>query len=124
MLLEDRTFLLGLAAQLSMSILASMRVHRQLQASHDDDRILTTRALFLTARWIVVFLTVATGLVPALGSRWGSLVVIAIYAGASIYFELFPEHAMRLVRGNTRPIAYGKDLDSRAAGDRRDVNRR
>jgi fatty acid desaturase len=107
-----------------MSILASLRVHRQLQAMHDDDRILTTRALFLAARWIVVFLAVGTGFVPALGQRWGSLMVIAIYAGASICFELFPEHAMRLVRGNARPIAFGKDLDSRAADGRHDVNRR
>jgi hypothetical protein len=54
----------------------------------------------------------------------GGLVVIAIYAGASVYFELFPEHAMRLVRGaNAGRIRYGKDLASRAR-DRGDITPR
>jgi cytochrome c biogenesis protein CcdA len=114
MLLDDREFLLAIAAQVSMSVYASMRVHRLLQATHDDDRILTARGIVLAARWFVVFGTIGTGLVPALGPRLGSLVVIAIYAGASVYFELFPEHAMRLVRGNARPVVLGKDLESRA----------
>ena len=123
LLFDDREFVLGLAVQVSMSVFASMRVHRHLLATHDDDRILTTRALFLTARWIVVFLAIATGLAPALGPRYASVALIAIYAGASIYFELFPEHAMRLVRGNANPIAYGQDLESRAR-DRGDIRQR
>ena len=123
-LLDDREFLLGLGMQVTMSVLASMRVHRALRVTDDDDRMLTARGLFLVARWMVVFLAVAIGLVPALGPRVGGLVLIAIYAGASVYFELFPEHAMRLVRGaNAGPIRYGRDLESRAR-ERGDVTRR
>lgn len=124
-ILEDSGLRLGLAVQVAMSVFASMRVHRQLVATHDDDRILAGRALFLAARWIVVFAAVATGLVPALGPRVGSLVLIAFYAAASIWFELHPEQAIRFVRGlKSGPIAYQKDLDSRAAGDRGDTTRR
>jgi len=124
-ILDDSGFRVGLAVQVAMSVFASMRVHRQLVATHDDDRILAARALFLAARWIVVFAAVATGLVPALGPRAGSVVLIAFYAAASIYFELFPEHAIRFVRGfKAGPIAYQKDLDSRAARDRGDATRR
>ena len=107
-----------------MSVLASMRMHRMLQATGDDDRILTARGLFLVARWMVVFLAVGIGLVPALGSRIGGFVVIALYAGASVWFELFPGHAMRLVRGaSASPIRYGRDLESRAR-DRGDITPR
>ena len=114
-LLDDRGFLLGLALQVLMSVLAAMRVHRELQATYDDDRILSVRGLFLAARWMVVFIAVGTGLVPALGPRIGSFVLIAIYAGASVYFELFPEHATRFVRGGKAgPIKYHRDLESRA----------
>jgi hypothetical protein len=120
MLFGDRDFLLALAVQVAMSIYASIRVHRELMATHDDDRILTARGIFLAARWFVVFAAIGTGLVTALGPRFGSLLVIALYAGASVWFELFPGHAMRVVRGHSRPIAYGQDLESRAR-DRGDI---
>lgn len=115
-LLESSSIQLGLAVQVLMSVLASLRVHRQLEATHDDDRMLSGRFLFLNARWVAIFLAVATGLVSLVGPRLGSFVLIAIYAGASIYFEMFPQHAMRFVRaGNPKPIAYEGDLASRAA---------
>jgi len=124
MLLDDRGFLLGLAVQVLMSVLACMRIHRELERTSDDDRFLTARGLFLVARWVAVFVAVGTGLVPALGPRVGSFVLIAIYAGASVYFELVPEHAMRLVRGaRAGPIRYQSDLESRAR-ERGDVTRR
>ena len=38
--------------------------------------------------------------------------LVAIYGGASIYFELFPERAERFVRGRkAKPITYHADLD-------------
>lgn len=114
LLFGDRDFLLALAVQVAMSIYASFRVHRELLATHDDDRILTARGIFLAARWVVVFVAIGTGLVTGLGPRVGSLLVIAIYAGASVWFELFPDHAMRVVRGRSGPIAYGQDIESRA----------
>jgi hypothetical protein len=123
-LLDDRGFVLGLAVQVLMSVLASMRVHRELRQTSEDDRILSARGLFLVARWVVVFMAVGIGLVPALGPRVGSFVLIAIYAGATVYFDLFPEHAMLVVRGaGARPIRYEKDLESRAR-ERGDVMRR
>jgi len=125
MVFDDRAFVAGLAVQVLVSVLASMRVHRQLKETHDDDRILSARGLFLAARWLVVFVVAATGIMSALGPRFGSLALIAVYAGASVYFEVFPEHAMRVVRrGNPRPMAYERDLDDRAAERRGDVNRR
>ena len=123
-LLDDRGFMLGLAVQVLMSVLAAMRVHRKLHTTHDDDRILSVRGLFLAARCMVVFIAVATGLVPALGPRIGSFVLIAIYAGATVYFELFPEHATRFVRGaKAGPIQYQRDLESRAR-ERADIKPR
>ena len=55
-------------------------------------------------------------LVPALGTRAGSFVLIAIYAGASVYFELLPEHAMRFVRGaSAGPIRYAPHVTGSGA---------
>jgi hypothetical protein len=123
-LLEERGFRAGLAVQVLMSVLAAMRVHRELRQTGDDDRILSARGLFLVARWMVVFLAVAGASAAALGPRAAGLLVVAIYAAASVYFELFPAHAMHLVRGaGAGRMRYGKDLESRAR-DRGDVTRR
>jgi hypothetical protein len=120
LLLDDTDFLAALAVQVAMSAYAAWRVHRELGATHDDDRILTARGLFLAARWCVVFVAIGTGVTAALSPRLAALLVIAIYVGASVWFELFPEHAARVVRGHARPISYGKDLESRAR-DRGDL---
>lgn len=121
-LFESQAFRLGLLVQTLMSVLASIRVHRQLAATHDDDRILSARFLFLCARWILVFAATATGFVGLFGPRWGAFVLIAIYAVASIWFELFPEHAMKFVRGpKAAPIKYEDDLETRAAKHRGEV---
>jgi Family of unknown function (DUF6498) len=102
----------GIAAQLAMSAFAAARMHRALRATEDDDRILARRALFLVARWMTMFIAMVTGFVPMLGPVIGGFVLIAIYGGASIYFELFPERAERFVRGdNAKPITYHADLD-------------
>jgi len=114
--LESASFRLGLAMQVLLSVLAAMRVHRELAATHDDDRILSARLIFLTARWMLLFVAGVTGVMSMLGPRFGTLALIALYAGASIYFELFPEQAMRFVRGSkTGPIKYEDDLETRAA---------
>jgi hypothetical protein len=102
----------GIAAQVLMSAFAAARMHRFLKAREDDDRILARRALFLVARWMTLFLAMVTGFVGLLGPVIGSLVLVAIYGCASIYFELFPERAERFVRGrNAKPITYHPDLD-------------
>jgi len=117
--LESSAFRAGIVLQVAMSVFAAWRAHRVLSATHDDERILAARFLFLTARWMLMFLAVAVGFVTALGPRFGSFALIAIYAGASIWFELYPEHAMRFARaGNPKPIVYQDDLEARAAKKR------
>lgn len=126
-LFRDRSFLSALAVQCAMSVYALVRLHRELQSRSDDDRVLAGRLFFLAARWIAVFIAVVIGLGTVLGPRIGSFIVVAIYAGASIYFELHPEAAMRFVRGkDAKPIAFDGDLESRLAasgrGKRRPAN--
>ena len=115
-LLRDTTFLLALAVQVLMSVLAAIRMNRVLDATHDDEKILAGRALFLAARWLALFVAMTMGLASVLGPRIGGFVLIAVYAGASIYFELFPERAAQWLRGkNAKPIEYKGDLASRLA---------
>jgi hypothetical protein len=118
-LLRNTDFLLALAVQVLMSMLAAIRLHRMLQATHDDEKILAGRALFLTARWLALFVALVTGAAGVLGPRIGGFVLVAVYAGASIYFELRPERAAQWLRGrNAKPIPFEGDLDSRVARKR------
>jgi hypothetical protein len=114
-LLHDTRFLLALAVQVLMSMLAAVRLHRVLEATHDDDKILAPRVLFLTARWAALFVTVATGVAGLFGPRIGGFILVAVYAGASVYFELFPERALWLRGKNAKPIEFQGDLESRLA---------
>ena len=112
----DNGLAYAIAAQAAMSALAAARMHRVLKAREDDDRILARRALFLAARWMTMFVAMVTGFVPLLGPVIGGFVLVSIYGGASIYFELFPERAERFVRGrDAKPITYDRDLDGPAA---------
>lgn len=123
----DRAFLPALAWQLAMSCWLVVRHHRALALRSDDDRVLARRAFFLVARWVVMFMATVTGAFALLGPRWGGFVMVAIYAGASVYFELFPERAERLLRGrNAKPITWEGDLDEQArrAGQPRAVHRK
>jgi hypothetical protein len=126
-LFRDRNFLGALAVQAGMSVYASVRLHRELAGRNDDDRVLAGRLFFLAARWIAMFIAMVVGVGSIPGPRIGSFILVAIYAGASIYFELFPEQAMRFVRGkNAKPIVFDGDLEGRnarsAKGSRRPVN--
>ena len=108
----DNGLLYGILLQTAMSALAAVRMHRDLLARDDDDRVLVRRGLYVLARWISLFIAIGTGFVELLGARWGSFVLVAIYAGASIYFELRPESAERLLRGTgAKAIKYQPDLD-------------
>ena len=100
----------AILAQAAMSALAAARMH--LEAREDDDRVLARRAIYLMARWMTMFCAMVTGLIPLLGPVVGGFLLVAIYGGASIYFELFPERAERFVRGReAKPITYHADLD-------------
>jgi hypothetical protein len=113
-LFDDRGFQAALAVQVLMSMLATARMHRMLKTRSDDDRVLARRMLFLVARWTLMFLAVVTGIASLLGPVIGSALLIVVYAGASVYFELFPGAAERLVRGrNAKPIVYDADLEQR-----------
>ena len=115
-LFSDRTFLLALAVQGGMSVLATVGMHRELNTRSDDERLLAGRMFFLVARWIAMFAAMVTGIVPALGPTIGGFILIVIYGGASVYFDLFPEHAMRFVRGKgAKPVTFEGDLESRIA---------
>ncbi len=115
-LLRDTDFLLALAVQVLMSAYAAVRLHRLLQATHEDEKILAARTLFLAARWLALFIAMFTGVANLLGPRVGGFVLVAVYAGASIYFELNPERAAQWLRGKgTKPIEFQGDLQSRLA---------
>jgi len=118
-LAHDRGFLIGLGWQILFALHALVRQHRELTLRSDDDRVLAHRALFLIARWVVMFMGTVTGLVGMLGPAIGGFVMVAIYSGASVYFELFPDRAQRLLRGrDAKPIVWQGDLDGKAARDR------
>ena len=115
-LFSNGAFLGALAVQALMSVLVAVRLHRELLTRSDDERLLAGRLFFLAARWAAMFVAMVTGIVPALGPRIGGFILIVIYAGASIYFELFPERAMRFVRGkDAKPVTFEGDLESRMA---------
>jgi hypothetical protein len=121
-LLSDRGFVGALAIQCAMSALAAMRTHRELRTRADDDRVLAGRMFYLSARWLAMFVAVVTGIVPLLGPTAGGFVLVAIYAAASVYFELFPERAVSLLRGSrAKPVAFEGDLESRIAARARDT---
>ena len=111
---DDRTFQAALAVQVLMSMLATAQMHRFLKTRADDDRILARRLLFLVARWVVMFIATVTGVVALLGPVVGGALLVVIYAGATVYFELRPEAAERFVRGKeAKPIVYDADLEER-----------
>jgi hypothetical protein len=115
-LFSDRAFLGALAVQAAMSVLVAVRMHRELKTRSDDDRLLAGRMFFLAARWVAMFMAMVTGIVPLLGPKIGGFILIVIYAGASVYFELFPERAVRFVRGKeAKPVTFEGDLESRIA---------
>jgi hypothetical protein len=119
-LLRNTDFLLALAVQVLMSLLAAVRMHRMLQATHDDEKILAGRTLFLAARWFALFIAMVTGFIGMLGPRIGGFLLVAVYAGASVYFELYPERAAQWLRGkNAKPIEFEGDLESRLARKQR-----
>lgn len=100
--------------QVAMSAYSAVRMHRDLEQRHDDDRVLVRRGLYVMARWITLFIAMGTGLVELFGARWGAFVLVTVYGGASVYFELFPQRAERLLRGSrARAITYQPDLDGR-----------
>jgi hypothetical protein len=108
----DEGLLYAILLQTALSAYAAVRMDRDLKSREDDDRVLVRRGLYVMARWVILFIAIGTGFVEMLGARWGAFVLVAIYAGASVYFELRPQSAERLLRGKgAKGITYQPDLD-------------
>ena len=90
---RDPGFQTAMALQAAGSIYALWRTHRALDEREDDEDYLATEFRFLVARWGVVIVVAFFGAVPALGDTLGSALLVVVYAGASIWFALFPEKA-------------------------------
>ncbi|MFO1412651.1 MAG: hypothetical protein U1F10_01815 [Burkholderiales bacterium] len=91
----NSTFMGALASQAAASLFGAYQAHQMLLARSDDEHVLKHRVAFVFGRWLVMCF--AAAFVPAwlLGRRFGGFVLVAIYAGTSIYFELFPGRALR-----------------------------
>lgn len=98
----DQNFRTAVIAQVVGSGYALFQTHRFLQQTTDDDHILGERFKFLIARWVVVMGALFLGLGAFINSFVGGLLVVLVYAGASIYFELFPEKAHELFHGRKK----------------------
>jgi hypothetical protein len=92
----DRGFQGAMAMQALGSLYALVRTHRMLDQRDDDEKVLSTEFRFLVARWAIVIFVAFLGVVPALGDRLGSALLVVVYAGASVWFALFPEKAQQL----------------------------
>jgi hypothetical protein len=93
--LADRAFVGGLAVQAAGSVYGCVQAHRDLLARDDDEHVLKHRAAFVVGRWMVVLVAAMTGLAAVFGPRFGGALVLLAYAGASVYFELYPERALQ-----------------------------
>jgi len=93
--LLDPSFLWALAAQSVTSVTGAVQAHRALLARSDDEHVLKHRAAFVFGRYLVLAIAVIVVPYSLLGRRLGGGVLVAIYAGASAYFELFPGRALR-----------------------------
>jgi Family of unknown function (DUF6498) len=93
--LADRGFLMGLAMQVVGSVIGCVQAHRDLLARQDDERVLKHRAAFIVARWLVIVIAGTIGIFGLLGPWIGGTLLVLVYAGASVYFEMVPEGALR-----------------------------
>lgn len=111
--LADRGFLAALAMQVVGSLTAAARANRELLARADDERVLKYRAAFIFARWLAV--GVAGVVVPfgLLGPRIGGALLVLVYAGATVYFDLFPKRALEWL--NPKEVRADERRDAEAA---------
>ena len=115
--LADRAFVTGLAVQAAGSVYGCVQAHRDLLARDDDEHVLKHRAAFVVGRWMVVLVAAMTGLADLFGPRFGGALVLLAYAGASVYFELYPERALQWL--NPREARTGRAQSKQTRGQRR-----
>lgn len=90
-LLADPAFRTGLGFQMLASLQMLLGAHRELKQRDDDDAYLKRRVQFVIGRWVVVIMAAMTGFPGLLGPYLGGLILLLVYAVASVYMELFPE---------------------------------
>jgi hypothetical protein len=91
---QQPDFRAGLAMQAVASAWQFVQTHRDLDVRTDDEQVLKRQAGFVFARWFVLLIAAMNGLSGLLGPRIGGFLLVAVYAGASVYFELFPERGL------------------------------
>ena len=96
---RDAGFQAAMAMQLVGSIVALVRTHWMLNERDDDEPYLAAQFMFLVARWIVVLGVLFFGVTGFLGDTLGCAVLVLVYAGASVWFTLFPEKAHEMFHG-------------------------
>jgi hypothetical protein len=121
--LAERSILVALAAQIVGSITGCVQAHRDLLARDDDERVLKYRAAFVVARWLAVLIASAMGLVGFLGPWIGGTLVVLVYAGATVYFELFPDRALRWLNPKEALADAREEAKSAAPGRRSNGSR-
>jgi len=92
--LSNQSFVYGLAMQAFISGMDCIRAYRELAGRGDVDQLLKHRTGFVFARWMVVLIAAMTGLPGTFGPKLGGIVVLLVYAGATVYFEIFPDRAL------------------------------
>jgi hypothetical protein len=88
------SFVIGLLMQVGATLTVFWQAHQELLQRTDDDHVLKHRAAFIVARWAITLLGSMFGIAGVLGPRLGGAAVLLVYAGASIYFEMFPGSAL------------------------------
>ena len=114
--LADRSFVTGLALQVGGSMFGCLHAHRDLLARTDDERVLKHRAAFIVARWLVVLTVAFTGVAGVLGPWIGGTLVMLVYAGATVYFELFPGRALMWLNPKEARADGAEDAARKAKG--------
>ena len=93
-----------------------LHAHRDLLARTDDERVLKHRAAFIVARWLVVLTVAFTGVAGVLGPWIGGTLVMLVYAGATVYFELFPGRALMWLNPKEARADGAEDAARKAKG--------
>ena len=117
--LADRSFLTGLGLQIAGSIYGAIQAHGDLLARSDDERVLKRRAAFVVARWLVVLAVAFTGVAGLLGPWVGGTLIVLVYAGATVYFELFPDRALAWLNPREARADAAKDAAHKPKGEDR-----
>jgi len=93
---RDAAFQGAVAMQVVGSLFALVRTHLMLATQKDGEPYLAREFRFLVARWGTVLLVVFFGVASFLGDWLGSMVLVLVYAGASVWYTLFPDKANEL----------------------------